>query len=150
MCPLCCFLASSTAGTARLLCLKLFKGFSFPTHLPGLAALRSSCTPSLSKTCYPSRHPCTAPRPHYLLAYPCPAPPVPGTSDVFQWAIDGTLWYTLKKVFLAGFMACFAVLRRIKLSTKFHACSAGIFRPYDLVAGYSASKENLFVLTCSA
>ena len=129
-------------GATRLLCLKLFRGSAFPARLPGLAALRFSCT-------LPTWLDLPMPRPTRL-----PTPdlryPMRGTSDVFQWANDGTLWYTLKKVSLAGFMACFAVLRRIKLSTKFHACSAGIFRPYDLVAGYSASKENLFVLTCSA
>ena len=43
-CPLCCCLANGTAGTARLLCLKLFRGSAFPARLPGLAALRFSCT----------------------------------------------------------------------------------------------------------
>ena len=41
-----------------------------------------------------------------------------GTSDVFQWANDGTVWYTLKKVFSPLVLASFAVLPRIKLSTK--------------------------------
>lgn len=31
-------------GATRLLCLKLFRGSAFPARLPGLAALRFSCT----------------------------------------------------------------------------------------------------------
>ena len=47
-----------------------------------------------------------------------------GTSDVFQWAIDGTLWYTPEKALLAGLMACFGVGLKIKLSIKFCSGSA--------------------------
>ena len=38
---LCCVLRW---GATRLLCLKLFRGSAFPARLPGLAALRFSCT----------------------------------------------------------------------------------------------------------
>ena len=106
-------------GATRLLCLKLFRGSAFPARLPGLAALRFSCT-------LPTWLDLPMPRPTRL-----PTPdlryPMRGTSDVFQWANDGTLWYTLKKVFLPVVLVCFRRFARTKLSAKFLGVCCGRF-----------------------